>query len=308
MTYVDMAEDNYQRVRIDLAYDGTPFAGWAKQPGLVTVEGCLEQALEMIIRTPVRLVVGGRTDAGVHATHQVVHCDIERNRWESLPGRSQSLPAEALNRRLRGVLGRVLTEAEKELGLPARFNGFLHGSIRILAVSAICHTFDARFSATGRSYRYLIDDGSSCFGDSALYRRLAWQVDTPLDVALMNESCERLLGLHDFLSFCKPREGATTIRQLRELSFHRTEQGLIRADIRADAFCHHMVRSLIAAAVLVGSGAHDGEWLGDRVKNPLRDSQIRLAPPWGLALSEITYPEEAAFETQARQARARREL
>ncbi|MFW0109909.1 tRNA pseudouridine(38-40) synthase TruA [Rothia sp. P13129] len=305
---MDTVEHHNQRVRIDLAYDGTPFAGWAKQPGLVTVEGCLEQALEMVLRAPVRLVVGGRTDAGVHATHQVVHCDIERSRWDALPGRSDSLPADALKRRLRGVLGRVLTHAERELGLPSRFNGFLNGSIRILAVSATCHTFDARFSATGRSYRYLIDDGSNYSGESALYRRLAWQVDQPLDLELMNDACEVLLGLHDFLSFCKPREGATTIRQLRELSFYRTEQGLIRADIRADAFCHHMVRSLIAAAVSVGSGTHNSEWLGDRIKNPLRDSQIRLAPPWGLALSEITYPEESAFEMQARQARSRREL
>ena len=100
------------RVRLDFAYDGGPFAGWAKQPGLITVQGVLEEALALIFRRPVYTTVAGRTDAGVHALHQVVHFDIAKDAWERLPGRSQEAPASALRRKLRGALSRALADAE----------------------------------------------------------------------------------------------------------------------------------------------------------------------------------------------------
>lgn len=303
-----LAESQQIRLRIDCAYDGAPFAGWAKQPGLVTVQGVLEQALEMIFREPVFCTVAGRTDAGVHALHQVVHCDVPQTRWLQIPGRSQLSPEQGFPRKLRGALSRALADAEKELKVPSRLQSLLQKAITVSAVRVVPVTFDARFSALGRTYRYLIEDGFTSFGSNPLYRHLAWQIDQELDVELMNRAATELLGLHDFLSFCKPREGATTIRELREVSFVRREDHLIEATISADAFCHNMVRTLIASLALVGEGKKDLAWLQSRLDEPIRDSQVRLASPRGLALAQIEYPAQELYAVQAQQTRAMREL
>ncbi|WP_421083197.1 tRNA pseudouridine(38-40) synthase TruA [Rothia nasimurium] len=296
------------RVRIDFAYDGGPFSGWAKQPGLVTVQGVLEGALALIFRHPVYTTVAGRTDAGVHALHQVVHCDVPRDTWEKLPGRSPDTPARSLRRKLRGALSRALADAESELGIPAKLQGYLQKAITIAEVAEVPVSFDARFSALERSYRYLIEDGQDEVGSNPLNRLIAWQVNKELDLTLMNAAAGNLLGLHDFLSFCKPREGSTTIRELRELSFERREDGLVEARIRADAFCHNMVRTLIASLVLVGEGSKDEAWLISRITAPVRDSQVRLAAPRGLALASITYPEASGYAAQSEKARNLRSL
>lgn len=297
-----------QRVRIDLAYDGMAFSGWAKQPGMVTVQGCLERALELIIREPVYVTVAGRTDAGVHALHQVVHFEVAQDRWENLVGRDGSPAAATLKRKLRGALSRALADAEAELGVPRRLQGMLQFAIIIQDVTEVPATFDARFSALERRYRYLLEDDTDSRGANPLYRNLTWAIAKPLDLELMNSAAEELLGLHDFLSFCKPREGSTTIRDLRQLTFERREGQLIEATIRADAFCHNMVRTLIASLVMVGDGTKDVAWLRSRLDEPVRDSQVRLAPPRGLALSAIEYPAAELYAVQAEQARARREL
>ncbi|WP_237188204.1 tRNA pseudouridine(38-40) synthase TruA [Rothia nasimurium] len=296
------------RVRIDFAYDGGPFAGWAKQPNLVTVQGVLENALALIFRQPVYTTVAGRTDAGVHALHQVVHCDVPLSKWEQLPGRSKDTPARSLRRKLRGALSRALADAERELGIPAKLQGYLQKAITIQEVSEVPLTFDARFSALERSYRYLIEDNQEEDGSNPLNRLIAWQVNKPLDLVRMNTAATSLLGLHDFLSFCKPREGSTTIRELRELSFERRADGLIEATIRADAFCHNMVRTLIASIVMVGEGTKDEAWLLSRITDPVRDSQVRLAAPRGLALSSILYPDESGYAAQSDKARKLRTL
>ena len=301
-------ENDRLRVRIDLAYDGTAFAGWAKQPGLITVQSVVEDALHMIFRQPVFATVAGRTDAGVHALHQVIHVDVPRQRWEAVPGHSDDEPAVAFPRKFRGALSRSLAQAERDLKLPKRLEGYLQKAITVQSAQEVPETFDARFSALERSYRYLIEDNFLTTGSNPLLRHLAWQVDRPLDIELMNSCAEELTGLHDFLSFCKPREGATTIRDLREISFMRRTDGLVEASIRADAFCHNMVRTLIASLVMVGEGTKDREWLQGRITHPVRDSQVRLAPPRGLALAHISYPDPELFDVQARQARAMRSL
>lgn len=296
------------RVRVDFAYDGTPFAGWAKQPGLVTVQSVLEEALALIFLQPIYTTVAGRTDAGVHALHQVVHFDVPTDLWEKLPGRSEDAPARALRRKLRGSLSRALADAEVQLGLPSRLQGLLQKAITISACAEVPSSFDARFSALERSYRYLLEDNQEENGSNPLYRGLTWQINKELDLELMNSAAQELLGLHDFLSFCKPREGSTTIRELRELSFERQKDGLIEATIRADAFCHNMVRTLIASLVMVGERSKDLPWLLSRIQNPVRDSQVRLAAPRGLALNHIIYPVASAYAAQADRARNKREL
>lgn len=296
------------RVRLDFAYDGTPFAGWAKQPGLITVQGVLESALALIFRQPVYTTVAGRTDAGVHALHQVVHFDVPTEKWEKVPGRSEDTPARALRRKLRGALSRALADAETELGVPARLQGLLQKAITISDCARVPADFDARFSALERSYRYLLEDNQDETGSNPLYRGLTWQINRQLDLEVMNRAAKELLGLHDFLSFCKPREGSTTIRELRELSFARRPDSLIEARICADAFCHNMVRTLIASLVMVGEGSKDTAWLISRIEAPVRDSQVRLAAPRGLALDKITYPEASGYALQAERARSLRQL
>lgn len=297
-----------QRVRLDISYDGQAFSGWAKQPGRVTVQGCLEEALELVLRQPIYVTVAGRTDAGVHALHQVVHFDLPEEKWQALTGRDGAVPAQVLKRKLRGALSRALANAEAQLGVPSPLHGMLQYAIMVQAVSEVPATFDARFSALERRYRYLLEDDTDSRGANPLYRNLTWQIARPLDLDLMNRAARELLGLNDFLSFCKPREGSTTIRELRELSFTRIEGQLIEATIRADAFCHNMVRTLIASLVMVGDGSRDLAWLRSRISSPARDSQVRLAPPRGLALSLIEYPSPELYAVQADQARARRQL
>lgn len=290
------------RVRLDLAYDGGPFSGWARQPGLVTVEGCLTEAAELVLREPVRLTVAGRTDAGVHAAHQVVHLDVSRARWEALPGRSGDSPETALVRRLGGALHRVLGAVAEPLRPGAHPAAM--GAILVRRAERVDRSFDARFSALGRSYAYRIADGPE--HQSPLARTWTWTYPYALDPAALTEAGQRLLGLHDFLSFCRPRPGATTVRELRRVEFFRTASGLVEARVEADAFCHHMVRAVVGACAAVASGQRDPAWLEDMLARPLRDSGLRLAPPEGLSLERIDYPAAQDWSVQARRTRARR--
>lgn len=302
-----MNDQLYQRVKIDLAYDGAVFSGWAKQPGLITVQGCLEDALALILRIPVQVTVAGRTDAGVHASAQTVHCDIPIERWQKVPGRSNRRPAQALETRLRGALSRVLADAEVHLHLPKTMQGMMQGSISIHRVEEVSADFDARFSALRRRYEYLIAD-NSLRTSVPTHRHSAWQVEHLLNLDTMNTAAQRLLGLNDFLSFCKPRLGATTIRNLCALEFVRRDDGMIAARIEADAFCHNMVRSLIGSLVLLGAGERSYEWLEKRMENPARDASVKLAPACGLSLAEIYYPHARDYAAQAELTRAVREL
>ena len=275
------------RIRLDLAYDGTDFAGWAAQPGQRTVEGELGAALTTLLRASetVRLVVAGRTDAGVHARGQVVHVDPDPAAWAALPGRSDRTPEEAALARLRGIL-------------PA--------DVVVRAVSTAPLGFDARFSALRRRYLYRLCDRPSTLDplrrrDTVLSRR-------PLDAAAMGEAARSLVGLHDFAAFCRRREGATTVRTLLDYSWGRAADGTLEATVVADAFCHSMVRALVGAVVPVGEGRRPATWPRDVLLSGTRDPGVVVMPAHGLSLEEVSYPAADQLAARAAEARAIRTL
>lgn len=282
------------RLRLDLSYDGTDFSGWAIQPGLRTVQGELEKALGRISRVPARVTVAGRTDTGVHARGQVCHLDLPDAALATLPGRSDRTPAEALVTRLAGVLPQ---------------------DIVIHVAREVSDDFDARFGAQWRRYRYRISDGPAAHDP---LRRDVLRHRRPLDVAAMSRASAALLGEHDFLSFCRPREGASTVRTLAELGWQRlgpgrTDEGFVVATVVADAFCHHMVRSLIGVLLPVGEGRRDAAWPAEVLDARTRKAPTRhapgaapLAPAVGLTLERVDYPSDELLAEQARVARVLR--
>jgi tRNA pseudouridine38-40 synthase len=246
------------RVRLDLAYDGTDFRGWAAQTGLRTVQGELEGALGVLTRsTPPRVSVAGRTDAGVHARGQVAHVD---------------LPADVAGDRL----------------LLRRLNGLLPQDLRVRRTSLAPSGFDARFSALARTYRYRVVDGPDAVDPLRRREVLAWP--RPLSLDALRAACPALLGEHDFAAFCKRREGATTVRALLALDWTRTAGGVLELTITADAFCHSMVRSLVGAMLAVGEGRQAPEWPASLLSLGARSSAVAVAPPHGLVLEHVAYP------------------
>jgi len=300
------------RVRMDLAYDGTFFRGWAAQPGLRTVQGELTEALSTILRVPVQLTVAGRTDAGVHASHQVVHFDVDTEAWQALAGRNGLDPAQALRRRTQALLKRAAnpkTTSRPEPGLVALGESAGNGAdIVVGAVSQVSGDFDARFSALRRTYRYRVADGVARH-DPRLRSSVLW-TDQELDLEAMNRSLQPLLGEHEFLSYCKPRQGASTIRSLLAAAWSRPESGvdagLAVFEVSADAFCHHMVRSLVGATLAVGQGRNSEEWPAELLARRSRELAAPLAPAHGLTLEAITYPEPRRWAEQAQAARVLR--
>lgn len=280
----------FLRIRLDLAYDGGPFSGWAVQPGLRTVQGVLETALALLVRRKVRVTVAGRTDAGVHARDQVVHLDLTEAEWVGLNRGVELDPAVALLRRLRGALSRGL--------------GDLTGAIEVHKVTIAPGGFDARFSALWRRYSYRIADGPALWDPLGRYSTL-WH-RAPLDVDLLNEGAAQLLGLRNFLSFCKPREGSTTIRELQRFEFARGTDGVIVATVQADAFCHNMVRALVGSALYVGEGVESPGWLYERLLEQKRDAKSVLAAPHPLVLEEVAYPSDSEMLARAELTRALR--
>jgi tRNA pseudouridine38-40 synthase len=274
------------RLRLDLAYDGTDFHGWAAQPSLRTVQGVLESALAQVLRfedTPV--TCAGRTDTGVHARGQVVHLDVEDEVLLAAAGRSTLLPPESLLRRLNGVL-------------PA--------DVRVHRVVEAPPGFDARFSALSRRYAYRIADAPELVDPLTRTSVLAWP--RSLDVGAMNAAASLLVGEHDFAAFCRRREGATTVRTLQELGWSRAEGGLAVATVRADAFCHNMVRALVGCMVAVGEGRRDPSWAGEVLGAGVRDPGVTVLHAHGLTLEEVAYPPDERLAAQAQAARVVRTL
>lgn len=274
------------RIRIDLAYDGTDFAGWAAQPGQRTIEGELSTALTTLLRAPapVRLVVAGRTDAGVHARGQVAHADVDAAAYAALPGRSSRSPEAAAATRLRGILP---------------------PDIVVRQVSPAPAGFDARFSATHRRYCYRLCDDPAA--RDPLRLRDTVLVADPLDAAAMHHAAQGLLGLHDFAAFCKKREGATTTRTLLEYSWTRTAEGVLEARVVADAFCHSMVRALVGVVMPVGLGRAGVSFPREVMIAGIRDPRVKVMPAHGLALEEVGYPPPHLMAARAEEARARRD-
>ena len=253
------------RLRLDLAYDGAAFHGWAVQAGVRTVQGEIESAIATVLRLdhPVALTCAGRTDTGVHARGQVAHVDLD----DVEPGE--------LAHRLRRILPNDI-------------------SLRRLAEAPA--GFDARFSALERRYVYRLADQP---GADPLTRGhiVAWPRE--LDVEAMNAAASLLLGEHDFAAFCRKRAGATTIRTLLELTVVRAPDGVVATTVRADAFCHSMVRSLMGALTAVGEGRQRPEWTGEVLATAARDPRVRVMPAHGLVLEDVLYPPDDQLADRA---------
>ncbi|WP_244929926.1 tRNA pseudouridine(38-40) synthase TruA [Nocardioides sp. W7] len=272
------------RLRIDLAYDGSDFHGWAVQPGLRTVQETLGSALATSLRVPsAALVCAGRTDTGVHARGQVVHVDVSRDALAASAGRSPDGPLVALVRRL---------------------NGILPPDVRVRRVAEAADGFDARFSALWRRYAYRIADRPDLLDPLARSHVLAWS--RPLDEELMNQAATTLVGLQDFASFCRQREGATTIRTLLDLSWSRTPDGLLVGTVRADAFCHSMVRALVGCLLPIGEGRRPLEWAAEVMHARRRHPAVTVAHAHGLTLEEVAYPVDDELAARDQLTRARR--
>ena len=284
-----MAEET-TRLRLDIAYDGTDFAGWARQPKLRTVQGVLESALATVFHRygpPPLLTVAGRTDAGVHATGQVAHLDLTPAQLASLDARdNRGGGAPALARRLNGIAG-------------------LTSDVWVASSAIAPAGFDARFSATWRIYEYRVADATR--PRNPLERNHTLWHPAVLDAEKMAAAAEALLGLHNWASFCKPREGSTMIRTLQEFRWDRRDDGVLVARVQADAFCHSMVRSLVGASVAVGEGKIGrGDLIALRDAEE-RTSVFKVAPARGLTLIEVGYPPDNELASRAEQTRARRD-
>jgi tRNA pseudouridine38-40 synthase len=273
------------RLRIDLAYDGAGFHGWARQDGLRTVQGDIESALDTVLRTAgSSLTVAGRTDTGVHARGQVAHVDLDPDVLADITGRGKARPTEALLRRL---------------------NGLLDTDVRIHRITEAPAGFDARFSAIWRRYAYRIADDPASVDPLERGHVLAWP--RPLDLDRMNQAAAELIGEHDFASFCRKREGATTIRSLLDLEW-ALEGGVAVATVRADAFCHNMVRSLVGCMLAVGEGRHEPTWAAEVLLRRQRDPGVTVAHASGLTLEEVGYPADDQLAARAEGSRVLRTL
>ncbi|MFD0973271.1 tRNA pseudouridine(38-40) synthase TruA [Plantactinospora endophytica] len=258
-------DEEQTRVRLDVAYDGGDFSGWAAQPGRRTVAGVLVEELTRILG-PGRatgLTVAGRTDAGVHASGQVCHLDLPTEVWRQW--------ADTLLRRLAGLLP---------------------PDVRVRAVTEVPAAFDARFSATFRRYEYRVTDAP--YGAEPLRRHevLAWP--RPLDLTALNEAAAGLVGEHDFAAYCRRKEHATTIRELTRLDWRREPDGVLVATVQADAFCQSMVRSLVGAMLVAGDGRRPVDWPGGLLGRRERASEVSVVPPHGLTLVAVGYPADPA--------------
>jgi len=283
------------RLRLDIAYDGTDFSGWAIQPKLRTVQGELESALATVFGkhgTPPRLTVAGRTDVGVHALGQVAHLDLTPSQLASLdrPHRggaaaARSLGPDALGRRLNGIAG-------------------LKSDVVVTRSTLADDGFDARFSALWRRYEYRIAD-SVALHDPRRRSHTLWH-PSELDVEAMDAAARSLLGLHDFAAYCRPREGATTIRTLQDFRWSRDAEGVLVATVQADAFCHSMVRALVGACVAAGEAKLPVERVAGIRDEAKRGSEFIVMPARGLTLMEVGYPGAAELAERAIQTRNRR--
>jgi tRNA pseudouridine38-40 synthase len=266
----------WTRVRLDIAYDGTDFSGWAAQPQRRTVAGVLADTLLRLVGAIEAMTVAGRTDAGVHATGQVSHVDIPADRWVAL--------GDTLIHRLAGLLP---------------------PDLRVLAATGVPDSFDARFSALFRRYEYRVSDAA--WGAPPLRHRDTLTWPRRLDLDALNQAAAALTGEHDFAAYCRRKEQASSVRAISRLDWRRDEDGIAIATVQADAFCQAMVRSLVGALLSVGDGRRPVDWPGSLLTRSERASEVMVAPPHGLTLVAVGYPDtEAGYARQAGRTRQRR--
>jgi tRNA pseudouridine38-40 synthase len=253
------------RLRIDIAYDGAPFHGFALQPDLRTVQGTLEAALGRLLGQEVATTAAGRTDRGVHASAQVVHLDID-------PG---------------------IARAQRTLDVDTGFDDFrrrldhlVGDAIAVWAVRRVSSDFDARFSAVARRYLYRLSDGDTIH---PLERFATWHLGEPLRLSAMRAGARHLLGEHDFASFCRSSGARTTVRRIDRIVVSRPVGGTVHVRLRAPAFCHQQVRSIVGCLVEVGVGRRAPEWMAEVLAARHRGAAGPVAPPHGLLLERVSY-------------------
>ena len=278
------------RLRLDLAYDGTGFHGWAAQPGLRTVQGELQAALATALRVPeVQVWCAGRTDTGVHARGQVAHVDVDEEALANQQGRSPHEPPVTLMNRV---------------------NGILPTDIRLHSSAEAPEGFDARFSAIWRRYQYRVADTAASV--DPLHRNYVLMWPRALDIDAMNAAALELVGLNDFASFCKAppkrrESGATTIRTIQELHWERDANGVAVATVQADAFCHSMVRALIGTLIPIGEGRRDVSWAKHLLDQHDKTTAVIVAQAHGLTLEEVGYPPDELLFERTKKTMQRRE-
>lgn len=247
-------------VRLTLAYEGTGLHGWQSQPVLTTVQGLLMGAAERVLGGPVKITGASRTDAGVHALRQVASLRAP-----------ERVPLPALHRAL---------------------NALLPPAVRVLDVREAPAGFDARRSARGKRYAYLIDRGAQA---DPFLRRHAWHAPYRLDAAAMAAALRAVRGKHDFSAFCaaagRDRTPTCTIRSARIVA----RRQILAVCIGGDSFLHHMVRNLVGSLVEIGRGAHPPEWMAELVEGRDRRRAGPTAPAHGLVLVRVLYGSEATL-------------
>ena len=280
---MDDTLDDTLRLRLDIAYDGTDFHGWARQKGdLRTVQQTIEDALSLVLRTDVALTVAGRTDAGVHASGQVAHADI---------------PKDSLNQRsIEGDPGRLVRRLAK----------LLPEDVRVFGVTQAPAGFDARFSALTRTYCYRVTTHPAGAVPTRARDTAVWP--KPVDLDAVQACADALVGLNNFAAFCRPKEHATTIRDVHSFTWREVEPQLFEARITADAFCWNMVRALVATCLTVGEGRRAPEWPEELLLLDARAPDVSLAPARGLTLVGVDYPADSDLAARAEATRAMREM
>ena len=271
-------ESGFRRLRIDIAYDGTNFYGWGAQPDRRTIQDLVEEAISRISRVDTESIVAGRTDAGVHATGQVIHVDV---------------PDAIFDRELNYIDFRY------------KLNRILDEDVRIMSITDAPSGFHARFSALRRHYVYKLIDNNDVIPPLTRNDVASWY--RPLDVDRMNEASKLVLGHHDFAAFCKFREGSTTIRFLEKYEWKRRDDGVLVADIAADAFCYSMVRNLVGAVVCVADGRKEPSWIAELLANKERVSDSLVFPARGLTLYQVDYPSDDQLLERAKITVAKRD-
>jgi tRNA pseudouridine38-40 synthase len=239
--------------RIDLGYDGTSFRGFARQAGQRTVQGLIEDCLERVLGITVATTGAGRTDAGVHARNQVVS-------FES---------ADEID----------------PVRIARSLNGMMAQEVVVEAVQEVDSGFSARFSARWREYRYLVRNQPLA---DPLTRHICWHVPESLDMASMNDAAKRLVGEHDFASFCRARAGGSMIRRVLSAGWNR-EDPMTTFTISANAFCHQMVRSIVGLMIDVGKGRRRADGVEAILSARDRSKASNMAPPHGLILWQVGY-------------------
>ncbi len=249
------------RYKLLIEYDGQPFAGWQRQDNAPTVMGLIEDCIFRLSRERVAVYGAGRTDSGVHACGQVAHVDIHKD-WHS--------------RKLREALNHFLTDT----------------GATILDVWKVNDKFDSRFEATKRYYRYRICNRRAPL---TFERGRAWQYSYPIDIDLMQQGADRLIGHHDFTTFrATACQGKSPLRTMEKLTVSR-EGEWVYLDAMARSFLHNQIRSFVGSLVEVGAGRKPVDWITEILEACDRCACGPVAPPDGLYLTRVDYREDVDY-------------